>query len=152
MKVVILLVAMAPVLAGAQSAECVFSTSEATISNEPSAPASIPRPAWFTVTGRAEVTTKGNALEARLFDSRLGGQLSHTLRGTLAGVEGSGTQRSHRVAATLRTLGTDAGDQPLNGSYSLTLAHGSVKFWVRSLVLRGTSTMLGITCHEKAAT
>jgi hypothetical protein len=108
------------------------------------------KPEWFLVTGRAEVELKGNTLTARFFDSRLSGDLSHTLVAKLARPIQPGRDYSANANATLTTIYTDSGDDALSGSMSIIKDKASAGrgLW-QSLVVQNSNSFVGIACYGK---
>jgi hypothetical protein len=110
------------------------------------------KPDWFVVTGRAEVEVKGTTLTARFFDSRLAGDLSHTLKAKLSRGVQPGKDYQVTVSATLKTMHTDSGDDALSGSMVIAKDNESASRGVwQSLVVQNSNSFVGIACYAKSA-
>jgi hypothetical protein len=100
------------------------------------------KPEWFVVSGRAEVEMKGTKLNARLFDSRLAGDLSHTFAAQLSRPVHPGRSNRATVRATLKTMNTDSGDDALSGSIVIAQDPAGRGLW-QSLVVQNANSFVG---------
>lgn len=149
MRLAIFILALAPVAVVAQErAPCSFVVGHSTlvVSSKAPAPAG---PDWFIVTGAATLDVKQGSIQARFFDSRLGGELSHTVRGKVTRVAGE-RGRPSQISVTLSTMGTDFGDDTFKGTYFLTReVEGSQISIYRVLVAINPTSFVGIQCYGK---
>ena len=113
----------------------------------------MPKPEWFVVSGPAKLSVAKGQIDASFFDSRLNSELSHTLKGTTGQVRSQGSSRSSTAAATLRTMGTDSGDDSLEGSYLYkTYRDGLGPAIFESLVLQNATSFVAVTCFAGRGT
>lgn len=151
-RVAILLLLLPAVAAAQGVVPCSFVVSRATLSGDASQSMRAVLPTWFTVSGRAEVEISGKTLRARFFDSRVEKEVSHIFTATLAGGPMAAGAKKRVLGATLRTLGTDSGDDVLSGEYSaLMVDDGGDKFMSQSLSTHNAGILVGITCYAKRA-
>jgi hypothetical protein len=144
MRLLPFLIAIPAVCAANEGVSCAFVVGHATVGTASSNHPSSTKAEWFVVSGRAEVVIQGSHLTARFFDSRLGGDLSHTFKATFRERSAPSKVRRHTsLQAVLRTMHTDSGDDGLTGSMLVTKNMGES---FRSLVAHNASSFVGITC------
>ena len=137
--------ALFPCIAGAAGdSTCTFVVGHATISGQ--------GPEWFVVSGRAEVELRGTSLKAKFFDSRLDGDLSHSLEAILSPKPRQVGRYSGKVTAILKTMNTDTGDDALAGSLIVSETGKGIaaRQW-QSLVVHNSVSFVGIACSGKTA-
>jgi hypothetical protein len=151
MRALVALFLLLPSMALAQvPRSCSFVAGQVAASGGATGPA---QATWFVVSGEAELVVLGTKFEARLFDSRLNGELSHVLQGTLSSPVSVRTTNSRVLSAALRTIGTDSGDDALSGTFAVaTDGAPSARYLSRSLVAHNPWSFVGVTCRERAAT
>jgi len=144
MRLAVLLLALTPTVVLAQErAPCSFVVGHPTLKGTVS-------PEWFVVTGAATLEVSQRIIRARFFDSRLGGDLSHTVSGKVTQPADADGKPS-RVNVILRTMNTDSGDDTLTGTYLVTKDVQGGGGVYRILVAQNPTSFIGIHCHARGA-
>ena len=154
MRILVAIAALIPAIALAQErAPCSFAVGHASLSGESKENPIATRPDWFIVSGSAQITISGRVISGRLFDSRSPGELSHTLRGTLANAPAPVNRNQKQVTLVLRTMGTDSGDDTLTGTYLIAKTKQHRASWtIQSLIAHNPFAFVAIYCHAPGAT
>ncbi|MEJ6003873.1 hypothetical protein, partial [Paucibacter soli] len=147
------LLALFPSVSIAQAiSPCSFVVGHGLLRGDPSQGMQAINPAWFTASGRAEVEIRGKTLQAKFFDSASPSEPSHNFKASFPSVPRAGKANTKIGRATLRTIGTDGGDDELSGEIAISLVQdASGKFTHYSLVAHDAHSFVGITCFAKRA-